>query len=226
MGAPITASVDILAGFSKSVSKSGKAKAIVNFTVSNPLILNLDASAIVAEFANEVLEDFKRQLRDIPEQASPQTIARRERRVRQWNTGERTPPLTRRFTGGKTGETPPLVSPRLLFESGRLANGLTLRARTRSTGEAVLTMNVPANRFTTRDFGTEAQLEQYVFDRLRKHVSYFRGASSETNATLDRATRRAQLFLVSTSVSDSLQKTAQALRAIQQLLGALGSFGA
>ncbi len=58
--------------------------------------------------------------------------------------------VQKRYSGGRTGLTPPTTSVRLFNDSNRLANGIVARA----TRDGTFALNVPANRLDESSFGS------------------------------------------------------------------------
>lgn len=150
---------------SKKGALSRKAKTHIDVT-ADPLIVMPDAKQAAGLYAAAVADEARRQLAAITMAVSPATLERRRRYQRDRssasyarryaNTTKRGPSgftasgtgydTARGGAGGRgVGHLPPTVSPRWGTDSGRLSH-LSVRIRQRSTGEAVATINVPANR--------------------------------------------------------------------------------
>lgn len=74
-----------------------------------------------------------------------------------------------RYSGGRTGPTPPGEGNKLFNDSGRLAGGIYVQA----VGDESWTVNWPANRFDPAQLG--AAVAQTMFERLQALVPALRG---------------------------------------------------
>lgn len=149
-----------------------------NFRVdfeADGLVFNGSSKELAAQLALGVRDIVQQQIKHTGVQAAPATIAKRERARK--NAGKsvgtkrsRTRDWYRwRYSGGRVGETPPLVGRTELFmDSGRMADNLALNPRVTSTGESVVTMNVPANRLNRDSFAHSYQFA----DMIRKMKLY------------------------------------------------------
>ena len=209
------------ATFSKSTHHAAdkpRGKVVVNWK-ADPVHINLNEKAIAADLAHEAMMGIAEEIKAIPDRASPETVARRERALKQWTSGKMTSALKKRYSGGRIGPMPPRVTDALLNDSGRLIRGLTLNPRRSASGEAVITLNVPANRFKAETFGGGEQgLEQRVFSVLRKHVSWFQSANAiASNQRYKDAIARARNLTVATTDAKALQNATEIARAIAKL---------
>lgn len=128
-----------------------KAKTRVEIT-ADPLIVDPDAQGAAVLYASAVAEVVSDQLLKINKTVTPETIERRNRHARNPNTKS----YRVRYRGGRTGETAPETgNPKYGIDSGRLRGGISVRVRRRSTGVAVATLNVPANRLEPISFGLQ-----------------------------------------------------------------------
>lgn len=219
---------NLYATFSESVKrdKTGNVKSskVKVDWKADDLFINLDERAISAAMIKAAAEGIREDFKSMPS-AKPATLERRERRLRAWTNGNISATDLKRFNGGQTGLTPPKASTKLFNESGRLANGLAFRARKNSKGESVITLNVPANRFTTKSFGSSGQLEANVFAQLKQHHPWFKsgGLRGQTNDKLNAALNKAQDQTLSFTKQEALRVgklTAKAAFDIARVLSA------
>lgn len=130
--------------------------------------------------------------------------------------------------GGRIGETPPTTSVRLFNDSGRLRNHLVLRPRKSSRGSAVLTLNVPGNRFDPRPesgwSGGTAAMEA-MYQRLVALAPSVGGKLTGASARkVNRATQDVLSGMVATNERKLARLRANRNRALLSLARALGGF--
>jgi len=141
----------LFGGFNELTRKTrtGVKKRIAIEIESEPILFNLNELALgqgPAEAIKRIIED---QIRGIAKRVSQATIDRRQRAHKSEN---QTRWYQRRYTGGRTGETPPDPnSTQWGNDSGRLANGVFVRENKTNYS---WTVNVPANRLDERTFGS------------------------------------------------------------------------
>lgn len=146
-------------GFTTRRRKSGKQYTTIDVT-AEPLVHDLDPRKLGAPVAASIADHIRQRIMGISARASDATIARRQRATREAAEGQ--PTAARRYSGGRTGATPPAQSDRLFNDSGRLAKSIVARAN----GEAFV-VNVAANRLDESTFGRGfaamlQRLAQYV----------------------------------------------------------------
>lgn len=146
-------------GFTTRQRKSGKQYTTIDVS-SEPLVHDLDPRRLGAPVATSIADHLRQRIMGIGARASEATIARRQRAAREAAEGQ--PTASRRYSGGRTGATPPAQSDRLFNDSGRLAKSIVARAN----GEAFV-VNVAANRLDESTFGRGfaamlQRLAQYV----------------------------------------------------------------
>jgi len=146
---------------------SGKTRYTVSIK-SEPILHDFDELKLGKAPAEAIRDLLKRQVQAIGEFAAPATRAYRQRAVDAMARGARW--AARRYSGGRTGVTPPNQTQRLFNDSGRLANGFTV---TENKTSKAWTVNVPANRLDPTEFKGDAF--QRMIQRLVEHVPALRG---------------------------------------------------
>ncbi len=153
-------------------SSRGVKERVTIETKSEMLLHVFDDRVLGAKPANAIKEAFKLSILAIQEEVTPETLARRERAIRDggstWYQRRYGATLTKKgkeafaagtlHDGGEgltrkggTGETPPSQGARRFAnDSGRLAHKLTVRE---NKSEQSWTTNVPANRLNREMFG-------------------------------------------------------------------------
>jgi hypothetical protein len=215
--------VDINAAFrlQRKTLKTGEVKSYqyrVDFK-ADPLYVHLDANAANGILADTLREIVKREIKEVVAPAAHATIARRRRYEAEARGATRTEkPRTRkdgstvttkrtsgtsrsymtRYAGGRIGEVPPSGSVRLFNDSGRLADNLVLKVRTRSSGESVITLDCAGNRFDPRTFGGgEPALIANVIQRIQQYVPSLGGKlTGRTAVEYDRMLREVAQLVV------------------------------
>ena len=150
----------------RTVQKRGKtglakrAKTSIDIK-ADPLLVDPDAKASATIYAGAMQDIIQRQIQGITKRVSDETVKRRERASRDTNSRW----YKRRYSGGRTGLTPPdSSSSQWGTDSGRLGNSVVVgRPRESSRFGAVVTVNVAANRLEPISFGV-AQFAQFRED--------------------------------------------------------------
>jgi hypothetical protein len=142
-------------------SASGVTKSRYSITVeSTPLVHNFDELPLGQGPAQAMADVLKTKMRNITAFAKPATIARRKAAQKELARG--VPSAVRRYSGGRTGVTPPSTGASTLFkDSGRFINGIVVM---RNKVEKGFTINIPANRLdpTTFNGGEAAMAAMYA----------------------------------------------------------------
>ena len=140
----------------RRTSAKGKVKEWVTLEISaEPLIHMFDDSALGRGPAEAIRDALEKAIKNIGKTAVSATIARRNSARTALAGGNAPKSVLKRYTGGRIGTKPPKSgSVRLFNDSGRLAEGLSVRQNTKTSNLDfgprlnVWTTNVPANRFT------------------------------------------------------------------------------
>lgn len=128
-------------------SSSGTKSRFTLTVKSEPISHTLDEVALGALPAKALRDVLSEQIKAISQPVSAGTSLARKYQRTGYAAGK--PWATRRFSGGKTGATPPTDSDRMFNNSGRLADGLFIRL---NPSEHEYTVNVPANRLDPSTF--------------------------------------------------------------------------
>ena len=128
---------------------------------SEPIVFDLAELRLGKGPAEAIREEMIADFNRITERASPATIDKRERAKVALAAGKRW--AVKRYSGGRTGTTPPSGSIRKLIDSGRLKNGIFVRE---NRSDESWTVNVPANRLKQEDF-TPSAWRQFLLDFKR-----------------------------------------------------------
>lgn len=125
---------------------------------SEALVHDLDPRKLGAPVAVAIADHLRNRIFGIVARAAQSTLDRRARAAKEPND----PSNAERYSGGRTGATPPNQSDRLFNDSGRLAKSIAARA----AGDSFV-VNVAANRLDRSTFGKgfDAMLQklaQYV----------------------------------------------------------------
>ncbi len=152
------------------MSASGKSKDRWSVTLdANPLSFDFDTKTIGRGVADTIAAHLRKRVSEIGAVASPSTQLKRKYAASALARGESW--AVRRYSGGRTGATPPNQSPRLFNDSGRFARGITV-GPTRDNNWVI---NVPANRLNATQLGSENALSEIV-NKLRQYVPEFGSA--------------------------------------------------
>lgn len=184
---------------------------------AEPVLFDFSTERLGQGTALAIRDALSDKMKLIKAQVSPSTQRRRRVLERAYASGERY--AVRRFSGGRTGATPPRIGSNQLFNhSQRLANGLAVR-HSATGGE--FNINVPANRFSTREF-TEAELT-VMFRRLRQQIPELATPSQLLrDPQVKRAIRDSILDMITTQKTRRKQLNKRALSALG--LGRLAAF--
>jgi len=198
---------------SKKGVLAGKAKTRVDVDV-DPLIVDFAEKASLTTMAGVVRDLIKAQMRGITKTVSLETQARRQRAERERTKGTKS--YRRRYTGGKTGETPPDPnSVKWGIDSGRFVNGVVATARFNSGGRATATVNVTANRLEPIQFGI-ADFARFR-DELRHLVPALDG-KLETTAQGRAMIRQALATIARDATASSAEAYRRKVRARNRLI--------
>lgn len=129
--------------------KSGATRDKVTIEIeTEPLLFELDEMVLGQPAADAVKEIIQSQINGISKRVSDATL---ERRKRAHKDAGRSRWYKKRYSGGRTGDTPPGPnSTQWGVDSGRMANNLTVRD---NPTDASYTVNVVANRLKQETFG-------------------------------------------------------------------------
>lgn len=145
----------------------------VTMTVkSEVVVVNCDPDAIGKPVAEAIAKAIADGIRAISEVAKEGTLAARKAAAAALARGEAW--AVKKYSGGRTGTTPPNQSDRAYNDSGRLANGITANA---STKNGTFTINAPANRLDPATFTGDGF--QRMVDRLVELVPALRNPFSD-----------------------------------------------
>ncbi len=151
-------SITLLNGYvteRRRTTANGAVKSRFTFEVkSEPITHNLDESALGLFPALAIREVLVEQIRSITATISKEASLARKYVLTAFEKSK--PWAVKRYSGGKTGVTPPTTSQRKFNNSGRLANKLFVR---HNAVEGTFTVNVPANRLSNGTFPTSALTE-------------------------------------------------------------------
>ncbi len=134
----------------RTALKTGKTTSRYSISIkTEPVLLDISPNRLGEGPAKAILEFLKRKIQNISAVAKPSTLARRKASAEAFARSE--PDAVKKYSGGKMGPMAPNQSVRLFNDSGRLAQGLFVRANTSNqVGGAAWTINVPANRLDPR----------------------------------------------------------------------------
>lgn len=151
-------------------SASGKSSDRWSVTLdAKPLSFTFDTKALGRGVADTIAAHLRKRVSEIGAVASPSTQLKRKYAENALARGESW--AVRRYSGGRTGTTPPNQSPRLFNDSGRFARGIAV-GPTRDNNWVI---NVPANRLNATQLGGENALRDIV-NKLRQYVPEFGSA--------------------------------------------------
>lgn len=184
----------------RTTSKGTKSRYTIQIR-SEPLIHNFSALELGRGPAEAMKDEIIKQINKVTEVASKGTIAKREHAERILagapigkngkvsTKGASAASVIKRYSGGRTGLTPPNQTKYLFRDSGRLAN-ITIMPNRAYSDDAVWEVNVPANRLDPTTFGDMAQYKAMVA-RLQQLVPALGGdtASLMESDKVDKALR-------------------------------------
>jgi hypothetical protein len=131
-------------GLESRTSKSGRVRYAIRVK-SEPVLFNLDPKQIGATVTQAIIHHLRERVKGVTAIAPPATLKAREVEARAYKAGK--PWALRRFSGGRTGATPPIEgSTAALNSSGRFANSIVGNA----SNDGSWRINVAANRFDAR----------------------------------------------------------------------------
>jgi hypothetical protein len=140
------------AGLERRTSKSGKERFTVRM-VSEPIAIDTNERRLLGPVVLAVAHHLRERVKGITELAAFRTQKARQTEARAYAEGKSW--ATRRYTGGRTGATPPDPNEARAFNaSGRFANGIAVGVDSKGTYR----VNVPANRLTNKDSGGVARI--------------------------------------------------------------------
>ncbi|HET6613634.1 MAG TPA: hypothetical protein VFG83_16660 [Kofleriaceae bacterium] len=149
---------------SARTGRRGKSRFTIEIE-SKPLLHDFDDLALGQGPADAIRDVITHKLKTITAKVAPATRTFRDRAVAAYKAGE--PWAVKRFSGGRTGETPPKAGAERMFNfSGRLANNVTARENKRDNA---WTINVPANRLNPANFEGQGAFERMI-DQLHRYV--------------------------------------------------------
>jgi len=181
----------------RTLKRGVQKRYVVDFQIGD-LIVDTRPGPIGDEFAGVIRDLIQKQWKAVTKPAAPETVARRER-ARRSQQGKA---YKKRYTGGRTGHTPPTASVRYGIDSGRTVDGIFLRPRRKSNDQSVVTLNTPANRFKEDGYFDarpvdRAQFQAYLGE-MRRLVPLLGGrVDAQTSAEISGALRELQDGLVS-----------------------------
>lgn len=199
----------------RTLKKGVQRRYVVDFKIQD-LIVDTRPGPLGDEFAGVIRDLLQQQWRDVRKPVTPETLERRQR-YRRHPQGRS---YTKRYTGGRIGETPPTPSVRYGTDSGRTVDNLFLRPRRKGTGESVVTVNTPANRFKEDLFGSHTGFQEYLGE-MRRLVPLLGGqVDSRTSSEIRGALSELQRGLISNNQARYRQLLAKRRAAIVRLFRA------
>lgn len=150
-------------------------RTVISVTVdSEPIALMLDEGVVAKRAAEMFAQRVREQTEQISSLVKPSTAKARGVTERAFAKGKSW--ALRRYSGGRTGATPPVAGALRQFNhSGRLARSI-VAAYVESTKE--WRINIAANRWNVRDFRNEGQM-QAAFQKWVDQVPMLKDASSD-----------------------------------------------
>lgn len=148
---------------SARTGRRGKSRFTIEIE-STPILHVFDDLALGQGPADAIREVLQHKIKSITARVSSATAGFRARAIQAYNAGE--PWAVKRFSGGRTGKTPPKKSDQLFNFSGRLANGVAVRE---NKTDNAWTVNVPANRLNPQHFPDRGAFER-MLDQLEQYV--------------------------------------------------------
>lgn len=172
---------DVKAQIRRRTLKSGKTRDRVTIDISTePVVHMFDDRALGADVCGAIRDKLEQDIKNINAAASASTLRWRNYARRRFNA-DPPPSVKNRYSGGRIGPKEPGQTVRKFNDSGRLAEGLTIRQNIRAANSALYglgqpgywTINVPGNRFTD---GAKAGLDntQHLVAELAKYVPALR----------------------------------------------------
>ncbi len=195
--------------------KSGKTHVTMTIT-SEPIVVNLDPIALGRGPAEAIAKVARDQIRGIGDTASTSTLLARKYAANAFSAGAAW--AVRRYSGGRTGATPPAQSDKAYNDSGRLAGGIVAMANPK---ESSWTINAPANRLDPSTFkgGPQGAAFQSMVRGLVERVPVLREPLQDPevlDAVVD-AARAVHTKIEGRMVEAGAKGRAQVLRLMGQL---------
>lgn len=158
-------------------AKSGAVTSKTAITISvdsEPIGINLDEGVVARRVAEMLAQRIREQTEQITEQVKPSTAAARRRLEKAFAAGK--PDALRKFSGGRTGVTPPRAGSNQAFNhSGRLAESIVARY-VEKTKEFVI--NYAANRWNAKDWPDMGRM-QAAYQRWVAHLPVLQRMSDD-----------------------------------------------
>ena len=174
---------------------------------AEPVLHEFSGLRLGAGVAKAIAEVLRERMRTGGKPASPAT--QHKRVVAQTSLAIGHPSTVARYSGGRTGTTPPNVDGggRLYFDSGRFANGIAAMENKEEDG---WTINVPANRLDPRTFGGGEAAISAFWTRLTTDIPEFLGgqallAHARVRAAIEQAAPEA-IYVAKRTASGRLAK--------------------
>lgn len=141
---------------------------------SEPITVMLDEGAVARRAAEMLAQRIREQTEAIVEQVTPATAKARRKAEKAFANGESW--AMKRFSGGRTGVTPPRPGENRMFNhSGRLARGIFATFRKEQKDFAI---NYPVNRWQPKDWPSMAAM-QVAFQKWVDRIPVLNGRASE-----------------------------------------------
>ena len=155
---------------------AGRVSTVVTMTVtSEPITYNVTPAFLLKNAAAALAKQIREQTQAISAPVKPSTLEARGVAERAFAKGK--PWALKRFSGGRTGVTPPKVGEvRMFNHSGRLAESIV--ARYQEKAEAFY-INYAANRWNPQDFKSAGHMEA-MFQRWVSLVPALSQPSADT----------------------------------------------
>jgi hypothetical protein len=188
---------------------------------SEPVTVMLDEGLVAQKSAEYLARTIREQTQAIADTVKPSTADARRVAERAFAAGK--PWAVKRYSGGRTGTTPPEVGALRMFNhSGRLARGIVARYQKQAQEWKI---NYPANRWNVADFRSQAHMmaafEKWV-DRVAilKQPSSDLGLRREMEQTFKEVVQKQQM---DTGFKVAEARGKQALQAFQRAADAVTS---
>ena len=152
-----------LGRISKKTGTRGKSRFTIEIA-GEPLLHQWSGSVLGQGPAQAIQDYIQHRIRADTRRVKLSTYETRQNQHVAFERGDRW--AVKRFSGGRTGPTPPQDTTQMFNHSGRLANGIF--ARENKTDES-WSVNVPANRLDPSTFRTRADFER-MLGQLAKQV--------------------------------------------------------
>lgn len=205
--------------FEERERKSGKKHVTLSIS-TEPIFVDLDPIALGKGPAEAIAKAIGDGIKAITEVAATGTVLTRKYAADAFAKGKTW--ATKRYSGGRTGATPPNQSDRFANDSGRLANGITAN---QNMQEKSWTINVPANRFDPASF-SGAQFQQWL-DKLYRLVPALQkpldqpAVREAISRGIDEAIQKGVLQAMDEQARLKLQRIKAGLGLAKQVIGAV-----